>query len=410
MQLTSQTPVALTREALSQLATTLLSYVITLVALSTLSPFKFVLPSQIDINLNVEAHDVLLNLLLLLPAGFLFSLTRDPPRLDQQSLFPRRPPRPSDALLAGGALSLSLEALQLLSPHRYCSPVDLLANATGAYAGAVLFQRLRPFVARGLAYELTLRMPLTHFFYLLTLLLMIDGLMGRGAPGRRLLVLPLAAAGALLCAAIYNHRLRAQTRVHPFHVALFAAVWCFLGSVANWVRAPALGVGAACGCALLTYGLCRLRFPRDVGRRFELPTLQIVAVPMVSYLAGLFLQSQAPRSAEHDQRLVFDAIEALAALTLIGYGVAESMGRWVLNSRRALLWTPALVTPVAAAMEWIAAGLSGYSPRPWLIPATMLFSLWGVAIYRAELRVVQALTQSSPIPAAGIPAAPARSR
>lgn len=101
---------------------------------------------------------------------------------------------------------------------------------------------------------------------------------------------------------------------------------------------------------------------------------------------------RAERSA-HDQRLVFDAIETLAALTLVGYGVAEAMGRAVSFRRRSLGWTALVVLPTCMLMEAAAAALWQLTPRIWLGPAALLFAGWGAAIYRAELRLVLTLIQ-----------------
>lgn len=62
-----------------------------------------------------------------------------------------------------------------------------------------------------------------------------------------------------------------------------------LAGLPAWLKAPSLGLLTGTACAAIGYALCRLGFPRARGRRFELPTLQATAAPLLCYLVGLFL-------------------------------------------------------------------------------------------------------------------------
>lgn len=381
--------------ALRQLAILLLTYVVFLTILATLSPFQFQLPKQLSLSLHVGGHDLALNLLLLFPAGFLLSLSRHPPSLHPLSLPPyqRYTSRAVHVLWAGALLSGTLEGLQEFSPFRVTSLIDVTANACGAYLGALLFERLRPWLASSLNNELTIRLPLSHLFYLLTLLLLIDTLMAKNTPQRLWLAVPLALSGAILISAIYTRRLRSQRRVGPLQIALASGVWCGVVGLPGWIRAPEVALWACSTTIALSFVLCLIGFPNRHERRFELPTLVALALPMTLYFAGLFTAGQLPRIGRggHNDQLVFDAIETLAAFTALGYGVAEALGRQHLTDRKALALTGLLVALLSLIIEFAASSWFGLTPRSWVVPGAGMLSLWGAAIYRAELRVVQTM-------------------
>jgi glycopeptide antibiotics resistance protein len=60
----------------SALGYALLTYMTLVIVAITLIPFEFKVPSHIHINLAGSAPDVLANVVLFLPLGFLFQLTR----------------------------------------------------------------------------------------------------------------------------------------------------------------------------------------------------------------------------------------------------------------------------------------------------------------------------------------------
>lgn len=385
--------------ALRRLATLLLAYAVFLTVVATLAPFRFELPARLSLGLHVDAHDLALNLLLLLPAGFLVSLMRSPPSLGPQAVSPpgsQSSFRAFQVFCMGALLSLVLEGLQEFLPSRFSSLIDVLANATGAFIGALLFELLRPWVSRSLRNELTVRLPLSHLFYLLTLLLLIDSLMAKANAQRLWLMLPLAIAGVLLIAAIYTHRIREQQRVAPSRIALAAGLWIIVAGLPGWLRSPGLGLLTVSITVALCYLLCVTRFPRTRSRRFEQPTLVAVTVPLAIYLVGLFLASPLSGPAAYNDQLDFDTVEILAAFTVAGYGLAEMLGRRGHSDRSALLLSGFIACLIGASIELAASTAFGLTPRSWLFPGTALFALWGAAIYRAELRVVQALASTEP--------------
>src|SRR5688572_14695493 len=99
---------------------TFLGYIILIILLLTLNPFYFSPPEDFVFNFYSGRSNMINNILLFLPIGFLYRLTTK-----------RR-----DAYLFGGLLSLSIEAVQFFIPARTPSVPDILANTMGAWAGA----------------------------------------------------------------------------------------------------------------------------------------------------------------------------------------------------------------------------------------------------------------------------------
>lgn len=367
----------------------LLSYVVCVVALATLSPFDFRPPQALQIDLYVSLHDVVLNLLLLFPAGFLYALGRSQPgRLGARAF----------GLFAG--LSLVLEVGQLWLPARTTSAIDVLTNGTGAALGALLVVRLRPWFAARAYNQLTLRLPLSQLFYLLTMLLVLSGLLARAGGLRLWLTLPLGACGALLGAAIYTHRL-APGRGLGGRWSLVATgalgLWFVIATAPAWLRQPSIGaLGTALVCGLGA-GAMGLGLPRTRGRRFELPTLRALALPFLLYLAGLWHgyagSTRLPDRAAGMQH-IFDGIQLLAAMTVLGYAVAEACGRrpWSGIVSVALAAVTAALLLLSADV-WRAGRALTLGDLLTLLPF-VAFASWGAAIYRAERALVRSLSRA----------------
>ncbi|HKU39575.1 MAG TPA: VanZ family protein, partial [Polyangiales bacterium] len=133
----------------------LLAYVVGMAALATLWPFEF-RPFAGHWIAESTVEDVLLNLGLLAPAGFLWRIAQPGRRL-VASL---------DALALGALLSALLESVQLFLPARCASPTDVFMNAVGAWAGACLHDALRRRYADAWLVRVCLTLPLTKLLYL----------------------------------------------------------------------------------------------------------------------------------------------------------------------------------------------------------------------------------------------------
>jgi hypothetical protein len=346
--------------------------------------------------------DVLNNVLLFVPLGFLGRLVLGP-----------GPPAASQARVAaaGALLSATVEAVQLYLPGRFPSLVDVATNTLGAWLGAVILDLVeRRFDARVLR-PLALDLPLMNLVYLLVPLLWLDGLAAGHDTTRLALALLPGLAGGLVLAAVWRHRLAARGLLDPWRLGAVAAGWYLAGAAPGLVRRPGLVLAGAALVGLVT----RLEAGRVVApgpeRRFELPTLRRVWPVLGVYLlaSALWPLPWTPRAWHGGLALLalaespgivplLRALEYLAAFTLLGYTVAEARGRRREPAGRLAAWVAGACLAAAAVFE----GLRGFHPEHGASALAVLLAaaagLYGGVIYRAQLGVVRRLV-GAPAPA-----------
>jgi glycopeptide antibiotics resistance protein len=115
----------------SGLEWSLFAYSSIITLLITLAPFRFYWPPSVRVIYVGPVFDIVSNILLFLPPGFLYSLTHRP----------RAHTHGARVFWLGFALSCGIEIIQIFQPGRYPSPADVLANAAGAWLGARLCER-----------------------------------------------------------------------------------------------------------------------------------------------------------------------------------------------------------------------------------------------------------------------------
>ena len=116
----------------ARLSLVLLLYFLGIIGVITLAPFRFTAPVHVEILGVGGWFDVVANVLLFVPLGFLYPLTR---AADDE-------PSPGRVFLLGLLLSAGIEATQLFEPERVTSFVDVLTNAAGAGAGALIVRTI----------------------------------------------------------------------------------------------------------------------------------------------------------------------------------------------------------------------------------------------------------------------------
>jgi glycopeptide antibiotics resistance protein len=372
---------------LSRFAGLLLVYVTLLAALATLSPFDFDWQRPHGYQLGTGRTDIALNLGLLFPAGFLWRLARPG----------RRVVGCFDALVLGLGLSLLLESLQSFLPSRVPSPIDVVTNGFGAWAGAYAHSLLGPWLDRRLQKQLSLHLPLANVLYLLVPLCSLDSLC-LGSRLECVFVLPLAAFMAAQAAGLYKHRLLAAQG--PFALryslaigALFAIGYLPVGAHDSLAWAL-LGLAAA----LLTGAT--IAVPTRLGnseRRFVLVTMRRASPWFVLYLVGLACRSwlQHASGTLSDGRGQGGALVLLrdvAAFTLLGYLVSELHARSPLSLRRLLARCAGLA--VLPALLLVAA--RGADRELGTVGLLLVAAFAGTTIHRAQLRLVRSWGHSIP--------------
>ena len=138
---TSKADRALETRALEHASALALVASVAAALVATLAPFQLALPAALRVDVELRLSDVLLNLALLAPFGFVLGMRAR--RSSYQCVSPS-----VRAFALGAALSAALELAQLFVPVRCPSPIDVLANALGCGLGCALHARLGQSAAR----------------------------------------------------------------------------------------------------------------------------------------------------------------------------------------------------------------------------------------------------------------------
>jgi VanZ family protein len=318
----------------ARLGTALLAYLTAVTLVVTLAPFAFTRDITHGLDLAVRPWDVAMNGLRLAPLGFLYQLSR-----------PRGAGVRWGWVTWGAAgLGILIETLQCLEPSRQASPIDVASGTLGAVLGAASFRRLSASreserTVRTLAVEL----PVMGVAYLLVPLAWLIGLASADT-ARAWLVLPVAAAAALILGTVHGAVLADRARRTMPWLWATCLVWCAVALIPGTNHDP---VRITTGAFLMVF-IAHIRASiasryneHHTTRRFERPTLVAVAPLVLLYLVGAagwpwhdiawpwpgvtgLLPAETFSTAQ-----IFRPLEQLAAFTLVGYGLAEWDGRVV---------------------------------------------------------------------------------
>ncbi len=384
-----------TRASLSR---ALLLYYAGVVLVITLAPFRFAAPRFFVIYYGTAPFDLAANVLMFVPLGFLHPLTRDDGM------------RPTLARAVGLGLLVSacIEAAQVFEPERYPSVVDIAANAAGALAGALLQRavarriRLSPRAVGRLALEL----PLMGLVYLLVPLLWLGSLATRGQVLRVAPLLLLGLFGARLLAALQRHAFGPAGVLGVRGLALAAAGWAALGVFPALVFHPWAAAALVAVVAAAAAQEARRADTAPEDRRFEARALRRAAPAFAAYLLAMVLAPLASasgawtgwlgfarRSASLGMAEQLHMLESMAALTVLGYLLAEARSRRDLPFRALAPRLAAECALAAAAIE----GVRGFHPdwgaslaQLWVLVAAGLLGAWIFHLQRDHVRALVA--------------------
>lgn len=307
----------------------LTGYLALVVGAVTLAPFQFGVPDVFHASWMVLESgwlgDLLLNVVLFLPLGF---LARRTPGLSQRSRLL--------VLLAGLALSAAIEGAQLFLAPRYATASDLVANSVGAWCGALLSDAVarRLGEGRALVDRLLLDLPLMGFVYLLVPLMWLDGLATGGSPERLWAMIPLVGSGALALAAVAASGAPAgvgRGQLFSPGLGIVALSWYLLGAVPALRVAPlSVVAGAALTVVIAVVARPLWRGAVRHDRRLEPQVVRLLLPLVLLYLTALARNGTEPLAAESGEvaRItILRWLERGAGFTLLGYLVAEWRGR-----------------------------------------------------------------------------------
>lgn len=341
----------------ARLSRVLLAYYVGVVLVITLAPFRFAVPAEFTVYSEGTVFDTVANVLLFVPLGFLYPLTRSR----------GGPALPVQAAILGLLLSGAVETAQLFERERYTSVLDLLANGAGALGGALLHgavvRRIR--LSPGAVGRLSLELPLMGLVYLLVPLLWLGCL----AAGPQLLRLAplflLGLFGARLLASLQRNRFGPSGILGVRGVAVAAAGWMALGLSPALVYHPWAVAALAAAVGLVAGREASRPGGASPERRFEAHALRRAAPAFAAYLLATVLAPLASASGGWTAWIGFAGraaalstpeqlhlLESVAALTVLGYLLAEA------RSRRELPY-PAVAPRLAAECALAAAALEG---------------------------------------------------
>lgn len=342
--------------ARARLSLVLLFYFLGIIGVITLAPFRFVEPAHVQILVAGGGFDIVANILLFLPLGFLFPLTR----AGNAEVSPLR------VFLLGLALSAVIETTQLFEPERYTSIVDVLTNGMGAAAGAWLVQTLtrRISVNAKLVGRLSLEIPLIGLIYLLIPLLLVASLSALADSVRLLSLIPLGLLGARLMSAVQRNHFGRAGLFDDRAMGALAGGWMVLGIFPVLLRHPLIGTGLVALVALMTWiESSRPGAGDGPERRFEAETLRsaapyiavyfiaIVFLPLALGIGGWRLDVGLTGSNNDLTEQMLRLLEPVASLTVLGYLLAEARGRRQLRFRTIAARVSLECTGVAIAIE-----------------------------------------------------------
>lgn len=386
----------------------LFGYLLGVTLIITLLPFRFARPESWRIMLSGTPLDVVANVLLFLPLGFLFRLaTRNAAR---HAALP---------ILAGGALlSMAIEFAQLFEAERFTSPIDVVTNALGAWLGALACDRTVGRLADGKALvgRLSLELPLMGLLYLTVPLLWLNALGAAASEERAGASLLIAAFGAIVAGGLQRHHFGPFAGISRIRAGLLVSLWFVAGAVPMFSRYPVWVTAGAMVAALVLLSVARRELtPSEADRRYEIPVLvsalpafaayliTLAVLPLVDGIGEWSLGFAFPGVATEWTRVsILRLLEMVAAFTLLGYICAEFRGR-VRNSFRAAV---SFVGPIVVSFAVVAEVMLGFHAghgasvmRFALLAAAGTYGAWLYHLQRAHVTAL--LASRTAVSAAG---------
>jgi VanZ family protein len=383
------------RDTGARLAFAVLAYVAVMIAVVTLLPFAFAMPATPRVILFGGAVDVVANVGLFVPLGFLYALARQAEGIS-----------PARILLVALAASAAIESVQMFEATRYASVSDVIANGAGAYLGAIgqrRFSRRIAMDARAVG-RLSLELPLMGLVYLLIPLLWLDGLAGVDTAMPLWPLLALGLFGASLLAAAQRHHFGPNRLLSRELMAGAACAWFLLGAFPGLAPRASIVLFvmlAAVGAFVWARSVDRSG-AKPINRRFESRALAEAAPFYAAYLlllvapvAGLGAASWrgglgfAAMQSEWSAASVLHLVETVAAFTLLGYMVAEFRGRREARLRESAVHVGAWSAAAAAAVQVLEGfrANGGASVAAWLMLVVgAVYGAWLYDLQRAHVR------------------------
>ena len=367
----------------------LLIYMIVVIYLITLAPFRFQFFQISNSIWMINLADIIGNLALFFPIGYLFRMIRPDKRVSNYLMI----------MFFGFLLSLSIELLQLYIPGRFSSVSDVVCNTLGAGIGALAFTAINSLAVFRKGLIPYYGLPITYIVYLLAPLLWLGGLrVSGGEIFRPLAMLIPGSIGAYILITIFRLRVNfisANSRpADVFPVVL----WYILGIAPAFVRSPYYASISVISLWLIVVGITKFYRPsaqRD--RRFEIPLLNAV-LPV--YLLYMIVINMYPFSAVGWQFTLIPAdtanlvapsfadmfrmVEYVGSFSLLGYIVSERLGRQI----NGIKISTVIIFAAAIFMELMKGFQAGNTGSLFFLMISFGSGIFGSFIYRMQLNII----------------------
>jgi glycopeptide antibiotics resistance protein len=365
----------------ARLSLVLLLYFLGVIGVITLAPFRFSIPRDVQVMTTGDSFDIVANILLFLPLGFLYPLTR--PGDDEPSV--------ARVLILGLLLSAAIETTQLFERERFSSVIDVITNGAGAALGAVALRATMRRIRSNarLVGRLSLEIPLMGLIYLLVPVLLVASLSAVMDPVRTVALIPLGLIGACLMGAVQQNHFGPSGLFGRATMGVVAAGWMVLGAFPVLLRHPLLGASVVGLVGLATWHESGPAPTQDgAERRFETDTLRSLAPHVAAYfIIVVFLPLAAATDVWHfglgltgagnnlDQQQL-RLLEPVASLTMLGYIIAEARGRREQSFGSAL----ARVAPECALVGMAMEASRGFQPGTGASAITFVLMVGGAVL------------------------------
>lgn len=374
----------------------LLIYMCLIVIFITLIPFEFRIPGEFKITWSTNFTDLVTNIFLFIPIGFLFRLTRG----KNKDLFCLQ------TTILGVLLSLMVESAQVFIPGRYTQVSDVVTNGLGAWLGGAIFTFLGSQMKRkpsGRLFEL--EFPLMGLIYLLIPLMWLNGLATGAEEARLWLLLLLGIMGSGIIGSIYVNRFKHAGTIGYTKLAAITLCWFVICSLPVMISFP-LKI-AYFGIAIVFAVQIFVRLVGDEKareKRFEIPTIKKLLPIYMIYLLLIAVWPTTVTAGEWQYKIIFEElvfeerivltfrfVEFIAAFTLLGYMITEMRGRKNESVETTLGWTFFMAAGSAIIIEIVKTypALSGISILSIVIITSA--SICGAVIYRLQLSAIERL-------------------
>jgi glycopeptide antibiotics resistance protein len=310
--------------------TALFAYMMIIILVITLAPFRYHLPPKYGLIWFWNYKEVLQNVFLFMPFGFLIHTVIG--KNNRHYLLV--------TFLLGALLSSFVEINQIFIYRRMTSLIDVAANATGAFLGALFYLGLKKRLSK-ISGKIILEIPLMNLLFLLIPLLWLSGLAIGKEMQRIVLFLPLGLMGTLLISDVFHNRAQNQNMRNKALFVLMFLGWFITGALPALLEFPKIILlfSAVLGATILLFIFIPKK-KRRADTRFELRSLKKI-VPV--YFIYLILLNRWPIKSfsfnydfafvppdlfsNSDLDYIIRTIQLFSSFTIVGYILYQYLNR-----------------------------------------------------------------------------------